>query len=269
MRSHRPFIFQSGMLKKNKHDSVDEMGLFSTQWKLYPVLYDDRERNRLFAEDCKAAAAHMSKCYADLAAALNMSIDEVKNRCQKYRDAVTRAVRQYADDLQNGTTDCLTPAAQKLCIFFWLLPYSSNYIPDLMNGKCLDVYVECILRAHLNKMTRQKEDITELKCALEHIRKVIRDSGNPKHIELHVTKLCFCEMASLSQQYSVTFRHNLTPMPVFEDYSPDIQSISPVQVFNVQGLPYSISSWLSRTREPLFDWKVRGLKYFTSDVHDV
>ena len=100
-----------------KHDSVEEMSLFSKHWKRFPVLYDSTMRNKIFADDCKAAMHHMQQCYTELARQCSLSIDEVKTRRLKYKDAVTKAVRQFGQDLCQGTTDCPTPAAVKLLVF--------------------------------------------------------------------------------------------------------------------------------------------------------
>ena len=263
-------LFQSSMAAKQKlHDSIEQMALFSCHWKEYPALYDNKARDKLFKEDSKKAVEHLNKCYDKLAQAVQMTVTEVKTRWLKYKDVVTRAVRHYAWDLQDGTTNCPTPAAVKLLVFFWLIPFSSHYDPDLMDTKCLDLYVEKMLEAQLKRMTHDKEDVTELQDALLCVRKVLKDMGKPKHLELHVHKLSFMDLPALSLEHGVTFRANSYDAPVFTDERLDTSAIAALDIVDIDTLPYSISSWLSHTREPMFDWKVHGLEHHHFSVQNI
>ena len=254
------------MAKQKQHDSIDDMARFSEEWHKYPILYNTHARDKLFKENWKTAGKELNHCYEQLAVALNLTVAEVKTRRLKYKDAITRAMRHFAADLENGTTNCPTPSATKMLIFFWLLPFSSHYNADLMGDKCLDVYVEKMIQAHMNKLSRDKQDVTELRQTLHQVRKIVRDSGKPKHLELHVKKLCFTDLQSVSSEYGVTF---LAKMTVCNDDSAQLVEIPPHEVVDIAALPYKISSWLSRMREPEFDWKVHGFEHYSCSVTNV
>lgn len=130
------------MAKQKRHDSLHEMTDFSRIWKEFPVLYDDNARNKLFAQDFAAGLAHLNKYYMEMSQKLKLTVAEVKARRVKYRDAVTKAVKQYSQDLRNDTSTMPTAAATKLSVFNWLLPFSCHYDPSMMDGKHLDQYLE-------------------------------------------------------------------------------------------------------------------------------
>lgn len=118
------FVFQSDMQRKKKqHDTIDAMMLFSKNWERFPVLYNEKVCNALFATDWKNANTVLQRCYAELAADVVLSVSEVKARHVKYHDAVTKAVKQYGDDLKNGTTQCPSPAALKMVMFFLVVAF--------------------------------------------------------------------------------------------------------------------------------------------------
>ncbi len=73
-------FLQKDMQKLKKHNTIEDMTTFSHIWEKFPVLYDDRARNALFKKDFKEAHCHMQDCYAQMAAALGMSVCEVKPR---------------------------------------------------------------------------------------------------------------------------------------------------------------------------------------------
>ncbi len=147
------------MAKQKRHDALSEMTDFSRKWQKYPVLYDEKERNQMFAEDYKGTIQHIKQCYQDMATALNLSVADVKARHVKYRDSVTKGVKQYSEDLQKGTCDLPTAAATKLSVFNWLIKFSCHYDASTMDGKNLDQYVEKILRGHANRQETQSGHI--------------------------------------------------------------------------------------------------------------
>ena len=138
-----------------------------------------------------------------------------------------------------------------------------------MDGKCLDLYVEKMLQARMNKLACKNKDITELCAVLKRVRKVVKDSGKPKYIEVHLMKLCFTDLPVISEEHGVTFRATATDMTVFQDESCDVKDIDPPEVVIVHNLPYSICTWLSRTCEPQFDWKVCGFEHHSVSVQYV
>ncbi len=235
------------MQKQKKHDSLEDMALFSRTWECFPVLYDDSARNDAFKKDWKAANVHLQKCYADMASTLGISVSDVKARRTKYKDAVTKALKQYADDLRNGTNECPTPAALKLSIFFWLLPFSANYQLDLMDGKPLDTYLEKILQARLNKMRREQQDVTELTEHLALMRQFMHDVGKPKDVKIILNKFSFADLSALAFQHKVTFLAGYSEMTVFIDDSVQTQIIDALDVHDVGCLPYAICMSMSRT----------------------
>ena len=137
------FNFQTG--KKKKHDTLDKMAQFSKHWRKYPVLYDEKARNSLFAKDWKNAASHLMEAYTKLASATGLTVDNVKGKCLKYKDAVTKAVGQFVDDVRHGSNNMPTPAAVKLIVFFglchshqsmMLLCYSTKHLTCMSKGSC-------------------------------------------------------------------------------------------------------------------------------------
>ncbi len=249
------------MQKQKKHDSLEDMALFSWTWECFPVLYDNSARNDAFKKDWKAANIHLQKCYADMASALAISVSDVKAWWMKYKDAVTKALKQYADNLTNGTNECPTPAALKLSIFFWLLPFSANYQPDLMDGKPLDAYLEKILQAHLNKMCHEQQDITELTKHLALVKQFMHDVGKPKDVKIMLNKLSFDELSAIAFQHKVTFLAGYSEMTVFFDDSVQTRLIDALDVHDIGSLPYAICMWMSRTWDPAFQWAAAGMEH--------
>ncbi len=248
--------------KQKKHDSLKDMTDFSRVWEKHPVLYDDAEHNKLFTSNYGGAVAHMNKCYEDMSAALQLSVAEVKACRTKYQDAVTKAVKQYAQDLREGTSNMPTAAATKLSVFNWLLPFSCHYDATLMEGKNLDQYVERILHSEANHLDRNREDLTAVRSTLMHISTHLRNIGKPQTLVVSVPKL-WSSMASVSLQTDITFLHGYSEMTAFQDKQDSCVYWSS---FIVSELPFSVSCWLSHNIDPTFDWKKAGMVHFSTHV---
>ncbi len=197
-----------------------------------------------------------------MSAALELTVAEVKGRRIKYRDAVTKAVKQYAQDLRQGTSDMPTAAATKLSIFHWLLPFSCHYDASIMHGKHLDQYLECILHGQATRLERNKEDSTEVRSALAHVSTSLRDVGKPWTLLVHVPEL-WSTMASVSLQTDITFLHGYSLMTAFQD---EQDSCVYWSSYSVSELAFSVSSWLSCNIDPTFDWKKAGMVHFCTHV---
>ncbi len=91
--------FQTSPGKKKKHDTLEQMAQFSEHWHKYLVLYDDKAHNSLFVNDWKSAAAQLNEAYMKLASDTGLTVEEVKAKCTKYKDAITKAVGQFVDDV--------------------------------------------------------------------------------------------------------------------------------------------------------------------------
>ncbi len=90
--------------KKAKiHDAMDDMFNFSHALEKYPILYDDKVRNKHFSEDFRGMGEYIQKCYAELGAQVGLSPEETQKKHTKYVDAVTKALGQLKRDLQDGT----------------------------------------------------------------------------------------------------------------------------------------------------------------------
>ena len=251
------------MAKAKRHDCLQEMTEFSRVWKEYVVLYDKDAWNKLFSQDFAAGLVHLNKCYMDMSHALNLTVPEVKAHRVKYRDAVTKAVKQYSNDLRNNTTSLPTAAATKLSVFNWLLPYSCHYDPTLMDGQNLDQYVECILRGHANHLDHNKVDSTEVQSVLASVSTYLRDAGKPWHLIISSKKLQWNMLPSIAMQNRVCFLHDYMPMTVFEDESASCEFIDS---FCIAELPCSVSDWLLRNIDPMFDWVKAGMYHFSHHV---
>ncbi len=190
------------------------MADFSRVWQKYPVLYDEEARNKLFASDYTAVLAHMNKCYEDMAAALHLTVAEVKAHRLKYRDSVTKTVKQYAQDLHKGTCDMPTTAATKLSVFNWLMPFSCHYDTSAMEGKHLDQYIEHILCGQANRLERNKVDASEVQSALAWVSTYMHDVGKPHSLVLTVQKLEWHLLPSVALENGVMFLHGYSPMSV-------------------------------------------------------
>ncbi len=247
------------MATQKQHDCLNEMAEFSRVWQKY----DEQARNKLFAADFTGALVHMKKCYEDMAAALHLTVAEVKARCLKYRDSVTKAVKQYAQDLHKGTCDLPTAAATKLSIFNWLMPFSCHYNASTMEGKNLDQYIESILRGQANCLERHKVDASEVRSALAKVSTYLRDAGKPRTLVLTVQKLDWHLLPTIALDNGVIFRHGYSPMSVFSDES---ESCEYWESFSLSDLPVTVSSWLSRNIDPTFDWHKAGMVHFSTHV---
>lgn len=236
---------------------------FSCVWQTYPILYDEDKRNKLFSSDYNGALAHMKQCYEDMASALHLTVEEVKARHVKYRDSVTKAVKQYADDLRQGTCAVPTAAVTKLSVFHWLLPFSTHYDAAIMEGQNLDQYVERILRGHANKLDRYKVDSTDVRDTLSKVSCYLRDAGKPRKLVLTADKLHWSQLPCLAVEHRVTFLHGYSPMTVFLDES---ECCVWWDTVSVSDLPFSVSSWLSRNIDPTFNWHQAGMEHFSIHV---
>ncbi len=251
------------MAKQKRHDALSEMTDFSRMWQKYPILYDEKECNRMFAEDYKGTIQHIKQCYQDIATALNLSVADVKARRVKYRDSITKAVKQYSEDLQKGTCDLPTAAATKLSVFNWLLKFSCHYDASTMDGKNLDQCVEKILRGHANRQDRNKVDSSEVRSTLSCVSTYLRDAGKPCRLVLSVPKL-WEVLENIAYKNNVMFLHNYLPMCVFED---DSVSCISWNSFSVLELPSSVCAWLSRNIDPTFNWVDAGMSHFRHHVN--
>ncbi len=245
------------------------MAQFSEHWRKYPVLYDDKARNSLFVNDWKSAAANLNEAYTKLASDTGLTVEEVKAKCTKYKDAITKAVGQFMDDVRSGSNTMPTPGAVKLIVFFWLLPFSSKYNPELLQHRTLDMYVEKILQARLNKMGRMHEDVTEITSALERVRHCIDVRSKPKAVRVFASPLTFADLPAIAAEHGVVFVPNLFPVPEFKDESSELHHLPAVEeTVDIKRLPYMISDWLSRVCDKTFDWKVQGLQYQRFSVNE-
>ncbi len=233
---------QTRMAKQKKHDCLEDMSTFSELWKDFPILYDESVRNKLFSQDYAAALEQLNKSYMAIAEGLNLTVAEVKVSCIKYRDSVTKAVKQYGDDLRNGTSNMPTAAATKLSVFNWLLPFSCHYDAGIMAGKPLDQYVEHILHGHANRLERNKQDSTEVRATLSRVSMYLRDAAKPCTLLVEVIKLNWDVLATAMLKDGLLFLHGYTPMTVFEDESVSCECW---ESFCVTDLHSTVSDWLS------------------------
>ncbi len=193
------------MAKQKHHDCLQEMTEFSRVWQTFPLLYDEEERNKLFALDYSSAVTKMKKSYEDMAVSLNLSVEQVKACRVKYRDGVTKAVKQYAKDLCTGRSDSPTAAATKLSVFYWLMPFSCHYDASTMADQNLDQYIERIIRGHANRLDRHKLDSSDVCDTLSCVSTYLRDAGKPQTLVLSMEKLNWNLLPTIALQNGVLF----------------------------------------------------------------
>ena len=217
----------------------------------------------MFKADYKSAVIHMNKCYDTMSKELALTVLEVKARRVKYWDGFTKAVKQYAEDLEKGTCELPTAAATKLSVFNWLLPFCCHYNTSVMDGQHLDHYIEKILCGHANRLDRNKLDSSKVRQTLSSVSTYLRDVGKPRRLVLSVPKLDFYFLQCVAMEYSVTFLHSYLPMTVFKD---DSAACVPWETFSVSDIPSTVSSWPSCNIDPTFDWAKAGMKHFCEHV---
>ncbi len=254
---------QTRMAKQKKHDCLEDMGAFSKMWKDFPILYDESARNKLFSQDYGAALEQLNKSYLAIAEGLNLTVAEVKACRIKYRDSVTKAVKQYGDDLRNGTSTMPTAAATKLSVFNWLLPFSCHYDAAIMADKPLDQYLEHTLHGHANRLECNKQDCTEVCATLSRVSTYLCDVAKPWKLVLEVIKLNWDVLATATLKDGLSFLHGYTAMTVFEDESVSCECW---ESFCLDELHCTVSDWLSHNIDPTFKWAEAGMHHFSLHV---
>ncbi len=81
------------------------------------------------------------------------------------------------------------------------MPFSSKYDAALLQHKTLDMYVERILQARMNKMGRMHEDVTEIHAALERVHRCMEGRNEPSRVQLLVPKLTFGDLPAIAEEH--------------------------------------------------------------------
>lgn len=192
----------------------------------------------MFSADFKGTGAFIRKCYDELATELGLTSEEVKKRCVKYVDAVTKGLVQLKVDLQSGTTKLPIPAVHKLCIFRWLWPHSKKYEKDIMETVVFDDYMERACLVEVNRCIQEKKDAT---AAIETLKKVrdLTAANAMKKLNLNCAQECILDAADCCVDSSA-----LCDIDNFED--------------SIESTTSSICAYLPPSKDPTYQYAEAG-----------